>query len=306
MASSANESAGSAHASPEAARIQKAIETVKPKIQQILLKYNGEPAGNGLCLISPAHEIKHMCIDADLAYTRNVFGRNCGVHPASREGDGLDHVHAQNLALFITFRRFSEEELEDPMCFEPAGTETAESVKRRDLQLELNARTFAEASGHLRTIPHYDLMYLSVTCSHTFAALNIMEGGCQGLHTELLLGCFSTEIPNILMSYPSWGKPMKEGIPCTVFRRELEEACPELPAFLSKAGNMHPGFTTNPDFHKELVRDYIDWRRMEGTMPYDGWFAELGLNWDTDTESDDESTEPERKKGKLESALGGG
>ena len=113
MASSANESAGSAHASPEAARIQKAIETVKPKIQQILLKHNGEPARNGLSLISPAHEIKQMCIDAELAYTRNVFGRNCGVHPASREGDGLDHVHAQNLALFITFRKFPEEELED-------------------------------------------------------------------------------------------------------------------------------------------------------------------------------------------------
>ena len=30
---------------------------------------------------------------------------------------------------------------------------------------------------------------------------------------------------------------MQEGIACTVFRRELEEACPELPAFLSNAGN---------------------------------------------------------------------
>ena len=30
---------------------------------------------------------------------------------------------------------------------------------------------------------------------------------------------------------------MEEGIPCIVFRRELEEACPELPGFLSRAGN---------------------------------------------------------------------
>ena len=30
---------------------------------------------------------------------------------------------------------------------------------------------------------------------------------------------------------------MDEGIPCTVFRRELEEACIELLAFLSMAGN---------------------------------------------------------------------
>ena len=30
---------------------------------------------------------------------------------------------------------------------------------------------------------------------------------------------------------------MAEGIPCIVFRRELEEACPDLPDFLSQAGN---------------------------------------------------------------------
>ena len=36
---------------------------------------------------------------------------------------------------------------------------------------------------------------------------------------------------------PSWGIPLKEGMPCIVFRRELEVACPELPEFLSQAGN---------------------------------------------------------------------
>ena len=30
---------------------------------------------------------------------------------------------------------------------------------------------------------------------------------------------------------------MKDGVPCTVFKRELDAACPELAAFLSKAGN---------------------------------------------------------------------
>ena len=36
---------------------------------------------------------------------------------------------------------------------------------------------------------------------------------------------------------PSWRKPLAEGIPCIVFRWELEAACPELPGFLSMAGN---------------------------------------------------------------------
>ena len=30
---------------------------------------------------------------------------------------------------------------------------------------------------------------------------------------------------------------MADGIPCIVFRREIEAACPELAEFLSKAGN---------------------------------------------------------------------
>ena len=41
----------------------------------------------------------------------------------------------------------------------------------------------------------------------------------------------------VLSLCPSWGKPMADGIPCIVFRRELEEACPDLPGFLSQAGN---------------------------------------------------------------------
>ena len=166
--------------SAESARLQKAIADVLPKIQQILQKCKYKAAG----LIQPAvDEIKHMCIDADLAYTRPIFGRNCGIHPGSRAGAGLCAFNVQNLALKISFQGFSESKLLDkPMGFEPAGTETAESANRRNLQLEFNERTFAEASGYLRTIPHYDLMYLSVTCSHTLAALNIIEGGCRGLH----------------------------------------------------------------------------------------------------------------------------
>ena len=237
MASSANESAGSAHASPEAARIQKAIDTVQPKIKQILLKYNGEPAGNTLSYISPAQEIKHMCIDADLAYTRPIFGRNCGIHPQNRAGTGVDPFNAQKLALKISLQGYSETKLENPMSFEPAGMETAESAMRRDLQLEFNERTFAEASGYLRTIPHYDLLYLPVTCSHTFAALNIIEGGCKGLHKELTGDDGMIDRQKVLKLCPSWKKPMTAGIPCIVFRREIEEACPELPEFLIKAGN---------------------------------------------------------------------
>ena len=57
------------------------------------------------------------------------------------------------------------------------------------------------------------------------------------IHDELSNAAGNADQAKVLQLCPSWAKPMKDGIPCTVFRRELEAACPELPAFLSKAGN---------------------------------------------------------------------
>ena len=60
----------------------------------------------------------------------------------------------------------------------------------------------------------------------------------KGLYPELC-GDDTNKIDmqTVLKLCPSWKKPMEERIPCTVFRRELEEACPDLPGFLSQVGN---------------------------------------------------------------------
>ena len=82
-------------------------------------------------------------------------------------------------------------------------------------------------------------MCIRDSSSHIFAALNIIEGGCKGLHKELTGDDGKIDRQKVLKLCPSWKKPMEEGIPCTVFRRELEESCPELPAFLSNAMNQN-------------------------------------------------------------------
>ena len=99
------------------------------------------------------------------------------------------------------------------------------------------ARNFEAGMGYLKKIPVHDVDYLPVTCSHTFAALNIIEGGINGLHDKLCDETGRTDLQKVLQLCPSWRKPLDEGIPCIVFRRELEAACPSLPDFLSKAGN---------------------------------------------------------------------
>ena len=65
---------------------QKAIDIVKPKIQRILLECNDKVAG----LIQPSvDEIVGLCIDADLAYKRNIMG------------ESQDSESAQKATLFV-------------------------------------------------------------------------------------------------------------------------------------------------------------------------------------------------------------
>jgi hypothetical protein len=144
----------------------------------------------------------------------------------------VDPVNAQNLTLKISKQGYSETKLESPMGFEKAL-----EGQIRDEQQKFIEQNFAESNGYLKAIPFRDIEYLPVTGSHVFASVNIVEGGGPGLHEELCNEEGNIDINKVLELCPSWSKPIAEGIPCVVFRRELEVACPELPAFLSKAGN---------------------------------------------------------------------
>ena len=59
----------------------------------------------------------------------------------------------------------------------------------------------------------------------------------KGLHAELCDDKQMIDRQKVLNLCPSRNKPLDDGIPCIVFRRELEEACPDLPGFPSAAGN---------------------------------------------------------------------
>ena len=117
------------------------------------------------------------------------------------------------------------------------GFEKAMEGKLREEQIKFNAKHFSESSGFLKEILWRDIEYLPVTCSHTAAAVNIIDGGVPGLHPELCNEDGMVDRNKALHLCPSWSTPLRGGIPCVVFRRELEVACPELPEFLSEAGN---------------------------------------------------------------------
>ena len=120
-----------------------------------------------------------LSLEVDVAYHKHILGRHCGIHPENRVKTGVDPINAQNLTLKISLQGYSETKLENPMGFEKALTEPAASAQEAFM-----AKNFQLSMGCLKTIPPHDVEYLPVTCSHTFAALNIIEAGstCRGLH----------------------------------------------------------------------------------------------------------------------------
>ena len=93
-----------------------------------------------------------------MAVKRKILPRNSGIHPKNRAGSGVDPFEVQNLMLEISKQGYPEVDFEKALEVDPP-----------DEQQKFNEQNFAEAAG-----------YLSVTCSHCTATINII-----GLHEEL-------------------------------------------------------------------------------------------------------------------------
>jgi hypothetical protein len=158
-------------AAPAASALQGTLAMVVPHIRAIIEACKKKTAG----IMQPSvDEIVKMCLQSGLAVRRNVLARNIGIHPSNRACTGVDPVNAQNLTLKISNQGYSESKLEQPM-----GFEVAEAGKLRAEQQAFNERNFAESGGYLHSIPFRDIEYLPVTCSHTAATVNIVQGGVR-------------------------------------------------------------------------------------------------------------------------------
>ena len=93
---------------------------------------------------------------------------------------------------------------------------------------------YRNSDSYLGEVPFHLCEYLAVTDSHIFAACNIVAAGdqCRGLYGPMSTGG-KIDREKTLQLCPSWKKPLTEGIPCIVFRRELDIECPELGEFLA-------------------------------------------------------------------------
>ena len=154
-------------------------------------------------LIQPAvDEIVELCSEAGLAVHKKVMGRHCGIHRDNRAGTGVDPLNAHSLALKISLQGYSETKLENPTGFEKA----VDKKLRRSQELFM-ARNFEEANGYLTCIPLHDVEYLHVACSHTFAALKIIEGECKGMIEQMCNEASDEDKLKVLQMCPSLERP---------------------------------------------------------------------------------------------------
>ena len=193
------------------------LRTHAPKINEIIRDCNTKQDG----YIQALEEIITLCIENGFVDKKNIKARKLGIHPESCATSTVTAVAAQNLALRISREGFSVSKLTVSMCFEKAESGTpAASAQREFMQ-----RNYELSEGYLHNLLFQDADYLAVTGRHLIAALHIMS---VATHEDLLTDGFGDGWICCAELYE---------ISCLVFRKELEAACPELPGFLSKAGN---------------------------------------------------------------------
>ena len=179
-------------------------------------------------------DIEAFSLSVDLAYILRIHCRFLCPHKDNRHTSMADAFDAQSLTCWIFDEGFSWKEVKNNSCFEKAvgkmGTETEEKVT-----------TLLENSGGLlpAQVPQ-EMLYCTVTSTHTNLVLRIVDCEAVGIYPELCEGkCVSRA--KVLRECPTFAKPIEDGLEWVVYRRELEQECPELPGFLSEAGNVGHG-----------------------------------------------------------------
>ena len=150
-------------------------------------------------------QIVELCLEADIAYKRQILPHMCGIHPTSP----VDAIQAHRLALKVSRSGYSERQLGTPIVFEKAGPRASAA----SAQEEFMEKNFQMSNGYLKKMAYSDVSYLPVKGSHLFAAANIVQAGneCRGLHEQMSTDGYIDQAKTLQLC-PSWNKPLTDGI----------------------------------------------------------------------------------------------
>ena len=124
--------------------------------------------------------------------------------------------------------------------------EFAERLKKKSAeagtrQEDQNLALISGSGGLLPPQARQDMRIMTVTSSHTSAVVRVAEGGGRGVNDALCGDDGMISKQKILEGAASFSEPFEKGMPYTIYRKELDEACEHLATFLSETGNVGHG-----------------------------------------------------------------
>ncbi|CAK0858078.1 unnamed protein product [Prorocentrum cordatum] len=180
-----------------------------------------------------ADQICEMLYHAELGYFERIKSQHSVVDCCNRWGMGVDPVDVHSLLSRIIHQGWSDNELETPRCFEIIPS-------KADEVFTFNQKLWSASAGQLAPVVKHDMRISTVTCSHTAAGQKAVLAGCASNDSALSTDGALCRAKVAALS-PSYDKSLSTGIPWFVIRHQVASAIPELPDFLSEAGNIGHG-----------------------------------------------------------------
>ena len=181
-----------------------------------------------------------------------------GVHPDNRERAGLVPIDVHNLLMRIFQDGFMMKAVDLLACEIPP---TDEGEKWR----VFNEVLAKGSAGLLPPVTGTFLQIVTARGSHTTAAVRCYKFGVRAVHDELALdGKVSSS--KICEKRASMKEPLAKGMPYTIIRWQLVQACPKLMSVLARTGNLVHGV------HREATA-------LQGCMSVLHAYQDSGENW---------------------------
>lgn len=178
-------------------------------------------------LVSAWDEIKHLLIEAKVAWIAQTPPEFVGVHPDNRSGTGVGGSEAHWHGFKIYKAGFSWSKAADATAFEVAPGQT-HAQRKNDEMVSLSGGLIPKLS---------QLKLLSVGGGHTNTWLRAIKAGCRSAVPELADATGHLSVDKLTIDRASLREAIDKGLRWTVLHHECERVWPELVDFIQKALN---------------------------------------------------------------------
>ena len=211
--------------------IETAVARIAPiineKVSDLLAT---DPSARDSRMKSTVDEILALLTKNNLAYKAKFNNQHVGVHKDNRFGDGLNPQDVHDLLQMIVTQGWSWGEVSRACAVEvqPGDNE----------HLMFNEKVAEASNGMLAECIREDIKIVSLSCSHTVAALRCVLAECRsGSESSITKdGVISKQL--VLDRSPEMQSALDEGLSWFVIRWQVDKACPDLGLLIQEALNL--------------------------------------------------------------------